>query len=509
MEWAAKTWNGEWWKAGGGGTPWDGIIYEPQSELVIFGTGNGAPWPAGTRSPGGGDNLFTASIVALHAKTGKYAWHYQTTPMDSWDYDNTSPFTVADIVIGGQKKHVVMQAPKNGFLYVIEAATGKVLSADLIVPGANWLTGFDEKNNWKPILNPHADPGRTGLGFTVVPLQAHLWYPQAFNPQTGLLYIPTRYGSLTIVAEPDLTKSLQGIAMGGQSQLAAPNLGDEPRAYLQAWDPAKRAAAWKSTEGSGSNGVLSTAGNLLFQGNGTNLLAFRADTGEKLWTSALGATVGASFVTYSIDGVQYLAGAGGVGRNLGGRLFVLKLGGTVEVPPPPPPVQQVLNPPANFGDAALLARGQEKYTQHCTICHEARRNIGGFPDLRYSPFLNSEAGFQAVVMDGALSEAGMLSFSKAFGREEAEAIRAHLVSLANTLKAAPQRGGDPGGARAGGPGGGGARAGGAGPRGGGAGAAATLPPQLGGGMGAFAEGAPAQTAAPPGQQPEATVDMHQ
>ncbi len=169
MEWAAKTWKGEWWKSGGGGTPWDGIVYDPQTDLVIFGTGNGSPWPAGLRSPGGGDNLFVASIVALHAKTGKYAWHYQATPMDSFDYDNTSPFTLADLVIGGQKKHVVMQAPKNGFIYVIEAATGKVLSADLTVPGANWLTGFDEKNNWKPIINPDADPGRTGKSWTVVP----------------------------------------------------------------------------------------------------------------------------------------------------------------------------------------------------------------------------------------------------------------------------------------------------------------------------------------------------
>jgi quinohemoprotein ethanol dehydrogenase len=502
MEWAARTWKGEWWKFGGGGTPWDGILYDPQTELVIFGTGNGSPWPAGVRSPGGGDNLFTASIVALHAKTGKYAWHYQTTPMDSWDYDNTSPLTTADLVINGEKKHVVMQAPKNGFLYVIEAATGKVLSADLIVPGANWLTGFDKANNWKPILNPHADPGRTGLGWTVVPLQAHLWYPQAFNPQTGLIYIPTRYGSLTVVAEPDLTKSKQGIVMGGQAQLAAPNLGDGPRAYLLAWDPAKRAAAWKSTEGSGGNGLLSTAGNLVFQSNGNNLLAFRADTGEKLWTGALGAGVTAAFVTYSIDGVQYLAGVGAVGRNAGGRLVVLKLGGTAVVPPPPPPAQQVLNPPANFGDPALLARGEEKYRQHCTICHEARMNIGGFPDLRYSPFLGSEAAFHAVVMDGALSEAGMLPFAKAFGREDAEAIRAHLVSLANSLKAAPQAGGNSGGASRG--------AGAGGPRGGAADAAVNArAPQLGGGMGIFAEGAPAQPAATGDQQPEATVEMHQ
>ena len=131
---AAKTWNGEWWKTGGGGTPWDGIVYDPQTNLVIFGTGNGAPWPAEVRSPGGGDNLFISSIVALDAKTGKYNWHYQAMPAENFDFDNTSPLTTADLVIDGQKKHVVMQAPKNGVFYVIEAATGKVVSAQLFVP---------------------------------------------------------------------------------------------------------------------------------------------------------------------------------------------------------------------------------------------------------------------------------------------------------------------------------------------------------------------------------------
>src|SRR5690606_28322944 len=211
LVWAAKTWTGQWWKHGGGATPWDGILCDPETDLVIFGTGNGSPWPAAVRSPDGGDNLFIASIVALEAKTGQYRWHYQTVPGESFDYDNTSPLTTADLVIDGRKTHVVMQAPKNGFLYVIEAATGKVLSADLIVPGANWLTGFDEADNWRPIMNPHADFGRTGRSWTVAPLQAHLWFPQAFSPETGLIYIPTRWGSFTLVAQPDLTQNMQGI----------------------------------------------------------------------------------------------------------------------------------------------------------------------------------------------------------------------------------------------------------------------------------------------------------
>ena len=186
MPMAAKTWGGEWWKAGGGGTVWDGIVFDPQTNTVVFGTGNGIPWPASIRSPGGGDNLFIASIVAVDAKTGKYKWHYQTNPMEGFDFDSTSPLTVADIVVAGQKKHVVMQAPKNGVMYVIEVATGKVVSADPFVPSINWATGFDEKNNWAPILNPDGDYGKTGKGFYAVPGRAHAWASQSYNPVLGL-----------------------------------------------------------------------------------------------------------------------------------------------------------------------------------------------------------------------------------------------------------------------------------------------------------------------------------
>src|SRR5690606_29534468 len=388
-----KTWSGEWWKTGGGGTPWDGIVYDPENELVVFGTGNGAPWPAEVRSPGGGDNLFTSSIVALDAKTGEYRWHYQTVPMDNFDFDNSSPLTIADLNIDGKKTRVVLQAPKNGFIYVIEAATGKVLSADLIVPGANWLTGFDKEDNWKPILNPNANIGKTGKGWTVVPFQTHVWSPQAFNPQTGLIYVPTRYASYGMVSQAGamMGNQMLSIAIGQPPEFAPPDLGTGPRSYLLAWDPVKREAAWKQTEGSSGNGVVSTAGNLVFQGNGNNFLAFRADSGEKIWTTAVGAGIIAGPITYAIDGVQYVAGVGGVGRNAGGRLVVFKLGGTAQLPPTPPPAPQVLNPPANFGDEALLALGQEKYTQNCTICHEGGRQMGGFPDLRYSPYLNSDA----------------------------------------------------------------------------------------------------------------------
>jgi quinohemoprotein ethanol dehydrogenase len=485
LEWAAKTWKGEWWQFGGGGTPWDGILYDPQTDLVIFGTGNGAPWPAEVRSPGGGDNLFTASIVALEAKTGKFRWHYQAVPMDNFDFDNASPLTTADLVINGKKTHVVMQAPKNGVFYVIEAATGKVISADLFVPGANWLTGFDVKDNWKPILNPEANIGTNGKGWWVVPFQTHVWSPQAFSPETGLMYVPARYATYGMVAEAGakMGNQLLSINTSKQPEYARPDLGADAGMYLLAWDPVKRKEAWKQREGSGGAGVLATAGNLVFQANGNNFIAFRADTGEKVWSKDIGVGVVAGPVTYAVDGEQYIAAVGGIGRNGGGRLVVFKLGATAQLPPAPPQAPQVLNPPARFGDEALLARGQEKYTQNCTICHENGRQMGGFPDLRYSAYLNSDAAWRTIVIDGALTEAGMLSFRNALSNEDAEAIRAHLVRLANDMKDNPAPRGGFGGP--GGPGGFG------GPRGGGA----PLPPQPAGGMGTFATGTSAATGA--------------
>ncbi len=456
MAMAAKTWNGEWWKAGGGATPWDGIVYDEVNDLVIFGTGNGAPWPAEVRSPGGGDNLFTASIVALHGKTGKYAWHYQTTPLDSFDFDNTSPLTIADLVIEGQKRHVVMQTPKNGVFYVIDAGTGKVISAQLVVPFANWLTGFDKANNWKPILNPDANFGKTGKGWYVVPFQTHVWNPQSFNPQTGLFYVTTRYATYGMVAEAGakMGNQLLSINVAKRPETAAPVL-EGAGSWLSAWDPVKQKAAWTSREG-GGGGTMTTAGNLVFQGTAPrNLTAFRADTGEKLWTTDAGASIGAGAISYQIDGVQYVAAvAGGAGATTANRLLVYKLGGNVKLPPPAPPAApQAFNPPANFGDDAMRAHGQEVYTQNCTICHEGGRGMGGFPDLRSTPMMVNEALFKSIVIDGILTENGMLSFKKTLTTQDVEAVRAYLVSVANNNKSNPQPGA---GGR--GPGGGGGRA---------------------------------------------------
>jgi alcohol dehydrogenase (cytochrome c)/quinohemoprotein ethanol dehydrogenase len=457
MPMAAKTWTGEWWKAGGGGTVWDGILYDPQTDSVIFGTGNGIPWPANLRSPGGGDNLFIASIVALDAKTGKYKWHYQTNPMEGFDFDSTSPLTVADIVVAGEKKHVVMQAPKNGVMYVIEVATGKVVSADPFVPSINWATGFDEKNNWAPILNPDADYGRTGKGFYVVPGRAHAWSSQSYNPNTGLIYVPASYGVGSYVAEKGsriLGNQLVDVSLSKRPDESIPRpVLKDTGSYLLAWDPVKRKAAWTQRQASGSSGTLTTAGNLVFQGAaGQKLSVMRADTGEIIWSTPTQGNVVPGPVSYAIDGVQYIAAissastgfAAAQGTN---HLLVYKLGGKVTMPPAPPVVAQVLDPPENFGDETVRIRGQDVYERSCTGCHEGGRMFTGYPDLNYTVALGNPGMFKAIVIDGALRENGMMPFNKSLSTEDAEAIRSYLTYRANDLKKNPPRGfGPPGGA---------------------------------------------------------------
>lgn len=455
MEMAAKTWKGDWWKTGGGATPWDGILYDPVTDLVIFGTGNGAPWPAEVRSPGGGDNLFTASIVALEAKTGKYKWHYQTVPMDNFDFDNTSPLTTADLTIDGQKKHVVMQIPKNGVFYVIEAGTGKVISAKLAVPSANWLTGFDKDKNWAPILNPDSNFGKTGKGWFVVPFQTHVWYPQSYNPNTGLFYVGIRYATYGMVSEAGakMGNQLLSINVAKRPEYAPPKLEGAGQ-WLTAWDPVTQKEVWRAKEGTAASGTMTTAGNLVFQGSGRNFIAYRADTGDKVWSAETGTAVAAGSITYQVGGTQYVAAvAGGPGAASANRLLVYKLGGTAMLPPAPPPAPaQAFNPPANFGSDAQLARGEQIYSQNCTICHEGGRGMGGFPELRTTPMMQSADVFKAIVYDGALTENGMNSFKKTLTPEDVEAVRAHIVRLANDFKNNPRpQGFGPGGGAGRGP----------------------------------------------------------
>jgi PQQ-dependent dehydrogenase (methanol/ethanol family) len=459
MEAAATTWSGQWWKTGGGGAPWDSIIYDPATNHVVVGTGSGAPWPAEIRSPGGGDHLYLSSIVALDLDTGKYVWHYQATPNESWDYDNTSQLFTADLEIGGQQRHVVMQAPKNGFFYVLDAKTGELISAEPYVPGVNWARGVDKKTG-RPLVNAEANYGKTGKGALVSPYYggAHNWQPLSFSPATGLVYIPANQSSYAFVAthEDDNPMGQKlSISFGANvefmQKLKKPPVSE---GFLLAWDPVKQKEAWRVPHGAGrSGGTLATAGNLVFAGNSENeFAAYRADSGAKLWQSDTQTGTMAGPVSYTVDGEQYVAVVAGfrTGGAGGGyyapnysRLLVYKLGGTAGLPEAVPFPAPVLNPPASFGTPEQLARGSQLYGQLCSTCHGSDGlSRGMFPDLRYSGALASDAAFRAIVIEGALSKNGMVSFRSAMSTADAEAVRAFVVSRAHAaLPAQPAAGG--------------------------------------------------------------------
>ncbi len=452
MEMAAKTWGGDWWKTGGGGTVWDAITYDPKTDLLFIGVGNGGPWPAEIRDPGGkGDHLFLSSIVALKPETGKYVWHYQQVQRDSWDYTAVQQITVADLKIDGKDRHVIMQAPKNGYFYVLDAANGELLSAKPIVP-LNWSTGIDMKTG-RPIVNPAARYDVTGKGFIQIPHYggAHNWAPMSYSPQTGLVYIPTMEISYPfVVAHEDDNPMGQKLSISfakSAQMLRDPKALRVNKGYLLAWDPVNQKEVWRVPHDSGrSGGSLATAGGLVFAGNTRDeeFAAYRAETGERLWGQPAQTGVMAGPSTFEVDGEQYVAVVAGF-RLAGNywapnysRLLVYKLGGTAKLPEAVPVPAPVLNPPPAFGTAAVIAHGQEVYGRFCSTCHGSDGlSRGMFPDLRYAGAINSADAFKAIIIDGALTANGMVSFAKALKPDEPEAIRAYLVSRAIEAKKAP------------------------------------------------------------------------
>jgi quinohemoprotein ethanol dehydrogenase len=477
MALAAKTWGGQWWKTGGGGAPWDAITYDPQTGYVLIGTGNGAPWPAEIRSPGNNDNLYLASIVALRLTTGEYVWHYQMTPHESWDYDETQQIVLADLTLDGRKRHVAMQASKNGYFYVLDAATGKLISAEGFVPNINWSFGIDLATG-RPRINPAARYDRTGKGFLVVPtvFGAHSWQPMSYNPATGLVYIPAVYANYPLVAthrdDNPMGQKLSISFAKGLAMYRQPGNRRIDEGSLLAWDPVKQREAWRVSFGSAhGGGTLTTAGGLVFQGNAQGdaegdagnsqpegnsgrsegdpqydeFAAYRADNGSRLWSMRVETGVGAGPVTFEVDGEQYVAVVAG-SRMRGdfyapnhSRLLVFKLGGTAHLPPALPPPKMTLDPPPEFGTPSVLRHGEQIYDRFCGTCHGTDgQSRGLFPDLRYSATLASPVAFDAIVLDGALTANGMVSFRKALTPQDADAVRAYVVSRAHdALKDGP------------------------------------------------------------------------
>ena len=461
MERAAKTWSGKWWELGGGGTVWDSITYDPTTNLVLFGTGNAEPWnpaPMGRE----GDSLYTSSVVAVNADTGAYAWHFQETPEDRWDFDSNAQITLADLTIGGKQRHVALHAPKNGYFYVLDAKTGEFISAGSFAE-QNWTTGIDPKTG-RPQIAEAARYEKTGETFVSMPgaLGAHSWQPMSFSPKTGLVYIPVNNAAFPYAAAKDWKPSAIGFQTGtdgGKVAMPADKAARDGAAAattgaLVAWDPVAQKAAWTVPyKGPWNGGTLATAGNLVFQGSAAGeFAAFSADKGAKLWAFPAQSGIIAAPMTYSIKGEQYVAimvGWGGVWdlalgtlanksgsvRNIS-RLLVFKLGAKGQLPPPPPSSKLVLDPPAFRGKPEQVAAGSDHYARYCSVCHGDAAVAGGLvPDLRHSGAINSPDALRAVVIDGALKHNGMVSFSSALKADDVEAIRQYLIKRANEDKA--------------------------------------------------------------------------
>jgi quinohemoprotein ethanol dehydrogenase len=453
---AAKTWSGDWWKSGGGGTVWDAIVYDPELDLLYIGTGNGGPWSEKYRNPKGGDNLLTCSIVALRPDTGEYVWHYQQDAADDWDYDSAEQMILADASIQGQPRKLLLQAPKNGFFYVLDRTNGTLISAKPFTY-INWATGVDLKTG-RPIETalaryPGSDPAPVVPG----PLGAHSWQPMSYSPLTGLVYIPVNdvgfkyksaenfeskklaanYGIDVVAAgmpqDPEVKKAILGTVKG----------------KLVAWDPLQQKQVWiVERPGPWNGGTLSTAGNLVFEGTaGGDFEAYRASSGEKLWSFAAQTGLMAGPVTYAVNGEQYvavLAGWGGVFplaagevsfksgrvRNIS-RMLVFKLEGAANLPPLEPREESPLSPlPSRAGDATIH-KGEQLFQRYCAACHGDVAVSGGvLPDLRYSDTLDNDEWFSEV-LGGTFESEGMVSFAKELSHEDVASIRAYVIFRRN------------------------------------------------------------------------------
>jgi quinohemoprotein ethanol dehydrogenase len=468
---AAKSWapnfNGKYQN---GGTVWDGLSYDAGTGLIIFGTANAAPYLPDER---GGDarsaDLFNASIVAVHADTGRMAWYYQETPGDRWDFDAVQKFILADLTIGGAPHKVVMQASKNGFFYVLDRVTGKLLAADPFTY-VNWAKGIDMKTGL-PMFTARADYSKQPQNINPSWAGGHTWNPMSYDQDTGLVYIPSIDASnvwIDLKTNGGSIKHLEGFfSTNGQItddtyDAAAmkriwgpvPDLKTlQPerhgtrlvREVLEAWDPVQHKIVWQHVTSSGDRGydggVLSTAGNLVIQGRGDgHLWVYDAHSGKPLKDIDTGSHIMAAPMTYAIDGVQYVAvqtgyGGSGIGypippssaafkRGNENRIVVFKLGGGATPIPPIVPDEPYPAPPPSTASLAEIQHGEDKFTEQCSRCHVFGQNIT--PNLGKLPAGVHQA-FDDIVLKGMLAPAGMANFSDVLTPADVHAIHAYLI----------------------------------------------------------------------------------
>jgi quinohemoprotein ethanol dehydrogenase len=475
---AAKTWDpNSLWKVGLGGTVWDGMAYDPKLNLLYIGTDNGNPYPQTLRSPSGGANLFISSILAINPDTGRLIWFYQTTPADKWDYSSVQKMILADLIIGGRQRQVLMQAPKNGFFYVLDRRSGQLISAKPYAR-VTWASGIDNRTG-KPI---ETDQGNyVEHPKLVFPswYGAHNWQPMAFNPGTGLVYIPAMEAGIIFTAEPQPFVYERGatnnsanafLAIAGPMGLGSAGAKDlpplntlmkgqpdpTPRGFLRAWDPIHQHLVWE-LETSGpwaggpsamwnGGGVMTTAAGLVFQGRSTGqLVILDAGSGKTLHVIDVGTGMMAAPMTYMVDGVQYVAIMAGTGGTLGGlhpsgsaayrfgnrgRIVAFKLGGGT-VPHPNEISHETQDfgvpPLPRRGPPAMIGRGAELFARHCSKCH-TNSGDGNIPDLRRMS-ASTHAEFPDILLKGTRVARGMGNFGALLSGDQVEALHDYLIDL--------------------------------------------------------------------------------
>ena len=463
---ALRTWGPETdWESGLGGTVWGEMNYDPELNLLYVGTGNSTPYSGWHRDPSRGDNLYLVSILAINPDDGRLRWHYQQVPWEVWDYTATANMILADLEIGGRPRKVLMQAPKNGFFYVLDRETGEFISAKPFV-FQNWTLGFDSAG--RPQINPRAvyDKGPA----VVFPTQigGHNWQPMAFSPHTGLAYIPAREQGMVMFDEPGYRWKQGDFNVGSSAVFsfiidllpadqralierlatADPSLPSmATREMLIAWDPVKQEARWRAETGDddyAGGGVLSTAGNLVIQGTASgHLRVYRADTGEKLHEIEVGTGIMAAPISYELDGEQYvavLAGFGGATAPIWpkgamrhyqnyGRLLAFKLGGGATPLPPVRVAGTTPPPPAMPWYTEQLAdSGLVLFNANCGFCHGGRgeARLSAYPDL-HRLTAETHAVFDSIVLGGLYASGGMASFRDRYTPEQVRMIQAHLI----------------------------------------------------------------------------------
>ncbi|HYC54130.1 MAG TPA: PQQ-dependent dehydrogenase, methanol/ethanol family [Candidatus Binatia bacterium] len=449
LEVAARSWSDtSLWDSGLGGTVWDSMSYDAELDLLYVGVGNASIYNREQRSPGGGDNLFVASILAVDPDDGRMAWYYQTTPGEAWDYTATQHMILADIAIGGAARKVLLQAPKNGFFYVLDRKTGELISAAPYID-ISWATGIDMKTG-RPIERAEAgwDKGRS-LVTPGIP-GGHNWHPMAYSRQSGLVYIPTFESVYAYLPDAkykyalgnfNTAEDLPSVSaeVEGFEELARYNVGT----HLTAWDPVTNSQAWRVDHGHGiPAGVLATAGGLVFQGRTSGMFAaYDAASGDLLWEREAGTGIMAPPVTYEAGGEQYVAVMTGLGGSAGGhytrvpapntgRIVAYKIGGSAALPASAPAPERTITAPVVEASAEQIDRGRALYSMHCARCHGVGTISSGlYPDLRFSA-AEIYTVWNAIVLGGVFSGKGMASFADVLSEQDAHDIRAYVASRA-------------------------------------------------------------------------------